>query len=98
MRQSGSAADSGGSDKADATPNPKGAAVDLDPGQPVRRQLDERNASTGCSSIPFGAWPRWLWIRSKKPTPVMVAVPASGTKVWGGRPQAASKLARALTI
>ena len=29
-------------------------------------------ASTGCSSIPFGATPRWWWRRSKKARPVTV--------------------------
>src|SRR4051812_20946991 len=31
---------------------------------------------TGWSSIPFAATPRWRCLKSKKPTPVTVAVPA----------------------
>jgi hypothetical protein len=43
------------------------------------------NASTGCSSIAFGATPSWPLSASKKPTPVTVAVPESAVKRPGVR-------------
>ena len=56
-------------------------------------------ASTGCSSIPFGATPRWRWIRSKNATPVSVTQ-GGGLRSWylelvGGPPNAATRSARA---
>src|SRR5207247_9546126 len=62
-------------------------------------QLLLEKASTGCNSIALGATPRWPWSKSKKPTPAIVAMPERvTTNPAGGRPQARTKLARALAI
>jgi hypothetical protein len=48
----------------------------LDGGGEPLRHVPEK-PSTGCSSIAFGATPDWPCQKSKKPTPVIVAVPRS---------------------
>jgi hypothetical protein len=44
---------------------------------PVALHVALLNDSTGCNSIPLSAPPPCPWLLSKKPTPVIVAVPAS---------------------
>src|SRR5207247_8685142 len=61
-------------------------------------QLDALKATTGWSSMPFGATPSWPWIWSKKPTPVIVAAPLSLRNELVGAPHAATSAARARLI
>jgi hypothetical protein len=50
---------------------------------------------TGCNSMPLGATPVCPWMKSKKPTPVMVAVPRRGSNEEDdGKPQALARVAR----
>src|SRR5262245_43680997 len=61
-------------------------------------QLDAVKATTGWSSMLFGAAPVWPSIGSKKPTPVIVAVPLSLRDEVVGGPHAATNAVRARLI
>src|SRR3954471_17579666 len=55
--------------------------------------------STGCSSIAFGATPRWPCLKSKNPTPVTVAVPLRAVNDdEPGLPHARTRAVRAALI
>jgi hypothetical protein len=71
----------------------------LRPGRTVAAQQDvARKRVIGWSSMPFGAMPVWPCMKSKNPTPSMVAVPSSVSKVSGGGPQIRSNDLRAARI
>src|SRR6185312_647170 len=68
-------------------------------GAATSRQPTAENVRTGWSSIPFGATPRWPCLKSKKPTPVTVAVPVRLVKPDRDCvPHARSKVERARWI
>jgi hypothetical protein len=62
----------------------------------AQREHVPAKPTTGCSTIPFGATPLCPCWKSKKPTPVIVAVPRSWTNsLRDGEPQPRINASRA---